>query len=52
MKLFNQFAGHPFGSWVVNGLAVVAFILVLKILVNRFPDNGVFGAGKSAVNAI
>ena len=52
MKFFNQFASHPFGSWVINGLAVVAFILVLKMLVNRFPDSGVMGAGKSAVNAI
>lgn len=52
MKFFSQFAGHPFGSWVINGLAAVAFILVLKILANRLPDDGVMGAGKSAVNAI
>jgi hypothetical protein len=52
MKVFNQFASHPFGSWVINGLAVVAFILLLKVLVNRLPDSGPLGAGKSAVNAI
>ncbi len=52
MKFFNQFASHPFGSWVVNGLAVVAFILVLKVVANRFPDNGVPGAIKSGVNAV
>ena len=52
MKFFNQFASHPFGSWVVNGLAVVAFILVLKMLVNRLPDQGIPGAAKSAVNAV
>jgi hypothetical protein len=52
MKIFNQFASHPFGSWVINGLAVVAFILVLKMLVNRLNDNGPVGAVKSAVNAI
>jgi hypothetical protein len=52
MKAFNQFASHPFGSWIINGLAVVAFILVLKILVNRLPNEGPLGAGKSAINAI
>jgi hypothetical protein len=52
MKVFNQFAAHPFGSWVINGLAVVAFIIVLKMLVNRFPDAGPLGATKSAINAV
>lgn len=53
MKVFNQFASHPFGSWVVNGLAVVAFILALKIIINKLPgDSGPVGAGKAAVNAI
>lgn len=52
MKLFNQFAGHPFGSWVINGLAVMAFIIAVKMLVNRFPDQGPLGATKSAVNAV
>jgi hypothetical protein len=52
MKVFNQFAGHPFGSWVINGLAVVAFIIALKMLVNRFPDQGPLGATKSAINAV
>ncbi len=52
MKFFNQFAEHPFGSWVINGLAVVAFIIALKMLVNRFPDMGPAGAVKSAINAV
>jgi hypothetical protein len=52
MKIFDQFASHAFGSWVINGLAVVAFILLLKVLVNRLPDSGPLGAGKAAVNAI
>jgi hypothetical protein len=52
MKIFDQFASHAFGSWVINGLAVVAFILLLKVLANSLPDSGPLGAGKAAVNAI
>lgn len=52
MKQFEQFASHPFGSWVINGIAVVAFILALKLIVNRLPDNGPLGATKAAVNAV
>jgi hypothetical protein len=53
MKTFRAFAEHPFGSWIVNGLAVVAFILVLKLLVSQFmPDTGVPGAIRAGVQAI
>lgn len=52
MKAFQTFAAHPFGSWVVNGLAVVAFILVLKMLVSRLPKDGPVGAVRAGVEAV
>lgn len=52
MKFFDAFAEHPFGGWVIGGLSVVAFIIVLKILVARFPDAGVPGTIKAGVNII
>lgn len=52
MKGFHAFADHWFGSWVINGLSVVAFILVLKILVARAPSSGPMGAVKAGVGAI
>jgi hypothetical protein len=53
MKFFRTFAEHPFGSWVVNGLAVVAFILALKLVTNQFlPEKGVPGAIKAGVQSI
>jgi hypothetical protein len=52
MKGFRAFADHPFGSWVVNGLAVVAFILVLKILGSRLPESGVPGAVRGAIQSV
>jgi hypothetical protein len=52
MKFFQSFADHPFGSWVVNGLAVVAFILVLKVLVSRLSDDGPVGAVKAGVLSV
>ncbi len=52
MKVFKQFAEHPFGSWVVNGLAVVAFIIVLKMLAMRLPDQGPSGAVKAAIATV
>jgi hypothetical protein len=53
MKAFNQFASHPFGAWIINGLAVVAFILLLKVIANGVKiDSGPIGAGKAAINAI
>lgn len=52
MKFFQEFADHPFGSWVVNGLAVVAFIIVAKILVSRLQDSGFLGAVKAAVMSV
>lgn len=51
-KFFSDFADHPFGSWVVNGLSVVAFIVVLKILVSRLQDSGLLGAIKAAVMSV
>lgn len=52
MKAFKDFASHPFGSWVINGLAVVAFIIALKVLVDKFPNGGVLGAFKAAVGTV
>lgn len=52
MKTFDQFADSRLGSWVVNGLAVVAFILVLKLLVSRLPEDGPFGAIKAGVASV
>jgi len=49
MTYFNQFADHPFGGWVINGIAVVAFIIVIKVLVSRLQDGGVLGAIKASV---
>lgn len=49
-QFLGQFADHPFGSWVINGISVVAFIIVLKVLVARLNDSGLLGAIKAAVN--
>lgn len=51
-KFFNEFADSGVGSWVINGIAVVAFIIVLKILVSRLKDTGPLGAVKATVNFI
>ena len=48
---FREFADHWFGSWVINGLSVVAFFLVVSVLLSRAPDNGIFGAVKGAWKA-
>jgi hypothetical protein len=52
MKVFNQFASHPFGSGIINVLSVIAGILLFKVLVNRLNDSGITGAFKAAVNAV
>jgi len=52
MKTFSEFADHPFGGWVINGLAVIAFIIVAKLLVSRLPDQGVLGTVKAGVNYV
>lgn len=52
MKGFQAFADHPFGSWIVNGLAVVAFILVLKILASRLPEDGIPGAVRAGIQSV
>jgi hypothetical protein len=49
-KFFGDFADSGVGSWVINGLSVVAFLIVLKLLVSRLQDNGVPGAFKAVVN--
>lgn len=52
MSSFRAFADHPFGSWVINGIAVVAFILVVKILASRLPEDGVPGAIRGAIQSV
>jgi len=49
---FKKFADHWFGSWVINGLSVVAFIIVIKVLMSKAPNTGAIGAGKAAVNIV
>ena len=51
--MFRKFADSTLGSWAINGLAVVAFILVLKLLVSQIKqDTGPVGAIKAGINAI
>lgn len=52
MKGFKAFSEHWFGSWVINGLSVVAFIIVLKIIMAKLPNSGVPGAAKAAVATV
>lgn len=52
MKFFDAFSDSRLGSWVINGLAVVAFIIALKILVSRLQDSGILGAIKAAVMSV
>lgn len=53
MKFFDSFAESRLGSWTINGLAVVAFILVLKLLAGKFlPDKGPTGAVKAAIASV
>lgn len=53
MKFFREFADSTVGSWIINGLAVVAFILLLKLLAGQFlKDNGVQGAAKATIASI
>jgi hypothetical protein len=39
-------------QWVVNGLAVVAFILLLKLGASYLPDSGIVGAAKKVLTGI
>ena len=50
MKFFNSFADNPFGSWVVNGLAVLAFFVAIKIVAQKLGDKGLPGAIKGVVS--
>ena len=52
MKTFKKFADHWFGSWVINGISVIAFIVVLKVIMARLPNSGVAGAAKGTVNLV
>ena len=52
MKGFKAFSEHWVGSWIINGLSVVAFIIVLKIMTAKLPNAGVLGAGKAAVATV
>jgi hypothetical protein len=49
MKTFDSFADSRIGSWVVQGLAVVAFIVALKLLSSRLPEDGPLGAVKAGI---
>jgi hypothetical protein len=51
-KFFGEFADSGPGSWIINGVAVVAFIIVAKVLVSRLPDSGPLGAVKAGVNFV
>jgi hypothetical protein len=51
-KGFGEFADSGPGSWIINGLSVVAFIIVLKIAVSKLSDSGFFGAVKASVNMV
>ena len=51
--MFRKFADSTLGSWTINGLAVVAFILVLKLAASQIKqDSGPVGAIKAGINAI
>lgn len=55
MKFFGEFADSGPGSWIVNGLAVVAFIIVLKLSLNlalQGKDDGILGTIKAGVNFV
>jgi hypothetical protein len=51
-KFFGEFADSGPGSWIINGFAVIAFIIVMKIAVLRLPDSGPLGAIKAGVNLV
>lgn len=52
MKFFDAFAEHPFGGWIINGVAVLAFIIAVKLLASRLPDSGPAGAVKAGINVV
>jgi len=52
MNFFDAFADHPFGAWVIQGVAVLAFIIAIKILASRLPDTGAPGAIKAGINIV
>jgi hypothetical protein len=36
-------------EWMINGTAVIAFILLVKLLASYLPDAGVFGSLKKVL---
>jgi hypothetical protein len=51
-KFFDDFANSGPGSWLINVLAVMAGIILFKLLVLKLPDNGFTGAIKAGVNFV
>jgi hypothetical protein len=51
-KFFNDFANSGPGSWLINVIAVMAGIILAKLLVIKFPDSGFGGAVKAGVNFV
>ena len=52
MKFFNEFADSGAGSWIINGMGVIAFIVLAKVAVSKMPDSGFLGAVKAGVNFV
>lgn len=52
MKMFDELADSGFGSWVIYGLSIVAFIIALKLLVSRLPEAGPVGAVRAGVLSV
>lgn len=48
MSLFDNF-GDNFKSWVIMGVAVMAFIIAAHMLVSLLPQSGPAGAVRAAV---
>lgn len=51
-KLFDDFANSGAGSWLINVLAVIAGIVLVKLGVLKLPDSGLLGAIKAIVNYV
>lgn len=53
MKFFDDFADTRPGGFIIQGLEIIAFIIVLKLIVNTLvPDSGVPGAIKAGINYV
>lgn len=49
-KFFDEFANSGPGSWLINVLAVMAGLILVKLLAMKLPDSGPLGALKASVN--